>query len=103
VRRTPIMAAMCVTCPFREGSPFAYLAPVLTDSALTHASRICHSTGSNAIQEHTGKPERICRGARNVQLESLHRSGFLDAPTDEAWERKCLELGIPPDQRKGCS
>jgi len=58
-------------------------------SALTEASRICHSTGSNnAINSRTGKPPAICRGARDLQLKFFVATGFLDAPTDAAWNKK---------------
>jgi hypothetical protein len=67
----------------------------LEQSALTRSSRICHSTGSNAINKRTGKPERLCRGARNSQLRMMHGMGVITAPTDEAWNAKCLELGLP--------
>jgi len=71
------------------------LAASLAVSALSQASRICHSTGANnAINRRTGKPPRICRGARDVQLEALAALGFLDAPTDQAWDRKRRELGL---------
>lgn len=86
---------MCATCPWRTGSPHANLAPILLQSAMTRASRICHSTGSNAINENTGKPEAICRGARNVQLKMFVAMGFLAEPTDKAWAGKCSELGLP--------
>jgi len=91
----PVNKEMCATCPWREGSPFAYLRPDLTESALTSASRICHSTGrDNAINRRTGKPERLCRGARDEQLAMFARLGFLDEPTDAAWAAKCREMGI---------
>ena len=86
---------MCATCPWREGSPYADLRDSLERSALSQASRFCHSTGSNnAINQWTGKPERVCRGARNVQLKVLAGIGFLDAPTDAAWEKKARELKL---------
>lgn len=85
---------MCATCPFREGSPFEYLAATLGVCATTESSRICHSTGSNAINKRTGKPEELCRGARNVALEFYARIGMIAAPTDQAWNAKCAELGI---------
>jgi hypothetical protein len=88
---------MCATCPWREGSPYAYIAATLQHSALNEASRICHSTGkNNAIYERTGKPERICRGARDVQLKMFVAMGFLSEPTDKAWESKCAEMGLRP-------
>lgn len=88
----PVCAVMCATCPFREGSKYASLRAELTVSALTSASRVCHSTGSNAINHRTGKPSRLCRGARDVQLAHFHRIGFLEAPTDEAWAAKLAEV-----------
>ncbi len=88
------MAKQCSTCPFKQGSKYEALSPALAESALTDASRICHCTGSNAIHESTGKPERICRGARDLQLQLFHGLGFIDSPTDEAWAAKCEELGL---------
>lgn len=94
-KRLPVLKAKCATCPFREGSKYDGLAPGLAASALSDASRICHSTGSNAIHRRTGKPERLCRGARDVQIKFFHAIGFLKEPTDAAWEAKCQEMNIP--------
>ena len=98
-RKLPLSVnkAMCATCPWREGSPYEYLREGLEQSARTHASRICHCTGSNAINVRTGQPERLCRGARDYQLRWLAGAGFLDAPTDEAWDAKARELGLVPN------
>jgi hypothetical protein len=90
-----VQPTKCATCPFRPGSKYAALAPQLAACALTDASRICHSTGSNAITRRTGKPSRLCRGARDVQLRAFHATGFITAPTDAAWQAKCKALGIP--------
>lgn len=91
----PTRKTKCPTCPFRQGSPYANLAPGLTESALNEASRICHSTGSgNAINHRTGKKPMICRGARDVQLGLYAGLGFIEAPTDSAWAKKCRELGL---------
>lgn len=88
-----VCAAMCPTCPFRPGSQYAYLAAALTDSALSDASRICHSTGSNnAINRHTGKRPRLCRGARDIQLKVFAAIGFIKEATDKAWNEKRTEL-----------
>lgn len=88
------MKGQCSTCPFKIGSKYADLSPFLAQSALNEASRICHSTGRNAIMK-TNKPSMLCRGARDVQLKYFVFTGFLSEPTDEAWEAKCKELGIP--------
>lgn len=93
----PVLSEKCGTCPFREGSPYAHLAPDLAMSALTNASRVCHSTGcNNGINRRTGKRPALCRGARDVQIAYFHNSGFIDAPTDEAWYRKLAELRGEP-------
>lgn len=89
------MRAMCATCPFRQGSEYQYLAPDLAKSALTEATRICHSTGSdNGINRRTGKKPRACRGARDLQLKMFAGMGFIKEPTDEAWAAKCREMGM---------
>jgi len=95
-KRLPVLKEMCGTCPFRPGSPYAGLAGGLALSAATEASRICHSTGANnGINHRTGKPPMLCRGARDLQLKQFHAMGFIEAATDEAWEKKCKEMGIP--------
>jgi len=84
-RLIPVMKTMCATCPFRPRSEYAHLAGYLAVSAITEASRLCHSTGSSAINARTGKPSRICRGARDVQLRAMAAMGVIAEPTDEAW------------------
>jgi hypothetical protein len=92
--KLPLMAKMCATCPFRDGSKYEALKLDLSISALSEASRICHSTGSNnGINHRTGKPPMLCRGARDLQLRVFHSIGFIEAPTDEAWQKKRNELG----------
>jgi hypothetical protein len=94
-KRAPVMQEMCKTCPWREGSPYEYLRATLEQSALGQASRICHSTGDqDVIPVKSTGPERLCRGARNVQLEFFRAIGFLRAATDEAWEEKCKEMNL---------
>jgi hypothetical protein len=89
------MPEMCATCPFRDGSPYANLREDLTTSALTNATRICHSTGSdNAINRRTGRPPCACRGARDVQLKFFASMGFLNEPTDKAWSDKVAEMKL---------
>ena len=92
---TPTRKEMCATCPFRDGSPYGYLRDDLTHSALHNSSRICHSTGNNPVIKAVDVPEQLCRGARDVQLRYFCSIGFIKEPTDEAWNRRCEELGIP--------
>lgn len=92
-KNMPVQAQMCATCPFREGSKYECLRTDITMSAITEANRICHSTGRNALMRNS-KPERFCRGARNVQLRFFHGLGLLKSATDEAWAAKRKEIGI---------
>lgn len=82
---------MCATCPFRPGSPYAALAGYLSERSLQEA-RVCHSTGTSAIYGKTGKPERICRGSRDIQLGVMAWMGVIEAPTDEAWDKAWNEI-----------
>lgn len=84
---------MCSTCPFRPGSPYAYLVPGLSDSALTEGSRECHQTGTNAVGGRTGKKPRLCRGARDLQIRVMHALGVLKEPTDKGWDEARKRLG----------
>lgn len=80
-----VMSQMCATCPFRDGSPYAELAPYLTGRALSAENRICHSTGNNPAIKRVKVRSRICRGARQVQLNYFHAIGVIPEPTDKAW------------------
>lgn len=97
----PCRKTMCETCPFRPGSPYANLAEGLAESAMTEASRICHSTGSNnGINRRTGKPPHLCRGAHEIQLKAFHVLKVIDEPTDEAWNRARVRIGKKPTEIK---
>lgn len=100
IRNHPVCKDMCPTCPFRKGSPHSYLARDLAHSARELGSRICHSTGSNAINRRTGKREHICRGARDIQLNYLHRLGAITAATDEAFNAERVRRGWQPQEIK---
>lgn len=89
---------MCPTCPFRPGVAKKYrkVAGAIAVSAVTEAGRICHNTGKdNLFYKDTGKPEQLCRGAKDIQLAFMHGIGFISAPTDAAWDEKCRELNLP--------
>jgi hypothetical protein len=89
----PVLKRQCKTCPFKAGSPHAGLSGALAASALSEASRICHSTGgNNAINRRTRKKPALCRGARDVQLQYFTAIGFLPKPTDACWAKKLAEL-----------
>lgn len=67
---------------------------MLTQAAL-ESTRICHSTGSNAIHHRTGKPPAVCAGARAVALKTIANLGIIKAPTESAWQAECDRRGIP--------
>jgi hypothetical protein len=99
---SPVQKKMCPTCPFREdANALKEFRTLLTLRALgqdAHGSGApeCHSTGE-AAPEFTGKtgvPAKLCRGARNVSLRFFHSIGFIEAPTDEAWDKKRKEMGV---------
>ena len=94
ITNLPLRETMCATCPFKAGSPYADLAPMLALSSLSDASRICHSTGANGIHKRTGKEPHLCRGARNVQLEAMFALGVIEAATDEAWNKERVNCGM---------
>jgi hypothetical protein len=92
--RTPVMRKKCPTCPFSEEG-WSEVRELLEQRVLSEGSPVCHSTGPGAISEKTlCKQDRLCRGARDFALSILAGSGFLDAPTDAAWEAKAAELDL---------
>ena len=95
---TKLRKTMCATCPWRKGSPYAFLKETLKESALTQRNRICHCTGSSAIHRRTGKPEAVCRGARQEQLQHFHKLGVIEAPPDEAWAKARERCGLPVEE-----
>jgi len=76
----PVMAHCCASCPFGEhGDPRVKKSVVSRLLTLSH-SQICHHPALHGKRE-----THLCRGARDFQLNLLHRMGFLSEPTDEAF------------------
>lgn len=88
----PVNAHSCATCPFREDG-WTHLRDFLQQRALTEGTPICHSTGKALVSraKRLGKA-RLCAGARQFQIDIFFRIGFLEAPTQEAWEHKWDEM-----------
>lgn len=86
----PVMPQRCKSCPFNPGpNNFgAALRSRIEGQVLSEASQTCHSTGSINGERDT----HLCRGARDYQLQIFHGLGFLDAPTDEAWDKKMKSI-----------
>lgn len=91
----PVMKQQCATCPFRDGGWLQGLLSVrcvgLEEGG--GGTPICHSTGPDALVPKIKEPH-ICAGARAVQLRWFAMIGFIAAPTEEAWQAKCDEMGI---------
>jgi hypothetical protein len=79
----------CATCPFNKNGDREIRAKV--ETRVMSVSQLCHHTSNLTL----------CRGARDHQMAVLVRMGMLDEPTDEAWNRKCEELGIKANNIKG--
>ena len=77
----PVMKARCATCPFLVDPKLA----AQVQQRMLSGSQLCHSTG-------WPQSTHLCRGARDFQLVIFHRLGYLEAPTDDAWEQKCQEV-----------
>lgn len=93
-RDLPVNAQMCPTCPFRDDG-WTHLRAFLQERAMTEATPICHSTGK-ALVPRTKRlgSARLCRGSRDYQIQALYTVGFLDAPTDAAWDAKRKHYGV---------
>jgi hypothetical protein len=87
------MERNCKTCPFLARG-YVEVRGLLELRALGIGTPICHSTGPDAITKRVVKEPRACRGARDLQLKVFHGLGVIDAPTDEAWDRKVKEMGL---------
>ncbi len=90
------MVRNCATCPYVQGG-YEQVRPLLEYRATMIATPICHSTGRNPLcgkANRISKTPRACRGARNQQLARFAKIGFIEAATDEAWEKKAREMGL---------
>ncbi len=84
----PVMPAKCKTCPFGpNGDP--QLAHAVLDRTLFQSSQICHHPVLKKKKE-----THLCRGQRDEQLVLLHRMGWIEEPTDEAFTKRSRELGV---------
>jgi hypothetical protein len=88
----PVMPARCATCPFHPGRDQRLVNAILART-LFQASQVCHHPRLQGKKE-----THLCRGARDEQLILLHRLGWIEEPTDEAFAEagaKALLKGEP--------
>lgn len=88
IRNWPVMAAMCESCPFKEGGDRELRNRVM-ERTILQASQICHHPALRGKRQ-----THLCRGARDEQLTILHRLGLLPEPTDAAFEETSRALGV---------
>lgn len=90
ISNMPVMKGKCKSCPFHEKHQGQIeIANMVRKRCMTEASQVCHHP-----QLQGKKETHLCRGARDYQQQIFHRMGVIDAPTDEAWERKLNERAI---------
>lgn len=75
----PVMKTKCVTCPFGPNGDRQVRTSV--ESRLLQASQNCHHPRAKGKRE-----THLCRGARDWQLQVMHRLGVIAEPTDQAWD-----------------
>ena len=93
-KRLEPMKHSCSTCPFRD-TGWTEVRELLQARALsTEGTPICHSTGPGALTKRVSKKAKACRGARDLQLRVFFVLGFIEADTDEAWDKKADELDL---------
>jgi hypothetical protein len=85
-KQFPIMKKRCVSCPFNPDGD-AILRESVLSRTLFQSSQLCHHPILSRRKE-----THLCRGQRDVQLELLARMGMIEAPTDEAFEKRWKEL-----------
>lgn len=86
-----VMSKQCATCPWKGGANALQISPqgmaALTTMVLNKANVRCHYAAFSGKAE-----QKICRGARNLQLRVFHVLGVLDKPIDECWAKSLAKL-----------
>lgn len=84
----PVMPQKCPTCPFGDNDVLGVRKAI--EVVLMEGVRICHKHELNGFRGNF-----ICRGAFDEQCEIFYRMGVVSAPTQEAWDQKRREVGMP--------
>ena len=83
----------CKTCPFKPNKHGYYQMPDVAARAIEQCGfdrqQVCHGTeGPNR------KATSLCRGHRDYLLQLFFRLGWIEAETDEAFEKAMTELNL---------
>lgn len=89
----PVKTKPCRTCPFAGRTPVE-----LDPEALIEYTRKIVTLQSQHLC-HTADNKQICRGGRDIMLRVMVDLKLIDAPTDDAFERKSREV-LKPAARK---
>ena len=76
----PVQQSPCRTCPFEGKSPIN-LTP---KSKATYTDNVANLRGQHFC--HSVDNKMICRGGRNLMLQSLLEHGLIAEATDQAYE-----------------
>jgi hypothetical protein len=88
IQHLPVKTAHCNTCPFTQShAGTVALQSTIVERMLSGGSQICHSTEGPGRE-----PRSLCRGARDRMLMLFCRIGFIEAATDECWQKKREEI-----------
>ena len=74
-----VQSKPCKTCPFAGEKPIS-LSPGRMQECIENliqfkGQHFCHSASN----------KKICRGGKDIQVKALFAAGYLDAPTEEAF------------------
>ena len=92
IKNYPTRKQKCVTCPFRVDDDGMFYDPSLVSELQVRSftsSHLCHHPTLYGEAE-----THICRGSRDYQIEMFFRLGYLEEPTDQAWEKAKAELKL---------
>jgi hypothetical protein len=85
------MSEMCATCPFRKGSPYAYLRDDLTVSAMT--------TSISPSYRHIYAPEVLAKRPVTKATDIFMAGCSFAALMGQSYTCKTTERRIPRDRR----
>lgn len=94
IKRSALKKTQCASCPFRDAGTGRHGGIVLSPGAF---EKICRKviSGTNHLCHSTDK--HICYGGRELQLRVLCSKGFIEAPTNEAFDKAMRECGMEPN------
>ena len=76
----PVQQSPCKTCPFEGESPIN----LTLESKATYTDNVASLRGQHFC--HSVDNKMICRGGRNLMLQSLLEHGLITEATDQAYE-----------------